>query len=371
MNLSAPPDARDPPDPATPLQPRGAPKPPGRARRLWLRIKALFERLRTRFFPRVVAPGRFESGSASSWRGFITTAPIVAPERDYLVYVPRGYSRWRRAALFVLCHGCQQTPEEIASLAAVADRADREGWLVLLPRQVDTANRYHCWNWFETNTTRGGGEAAIVAAQIVAVRRHYRARRERVWVAGLSAGAALAAVLGLRYPRLVCGVVTHSGLACGAASSPAAALTVMRHGPDNDVARIADEARGLERDLGSVALLAIQGDRDDIVAPVNGIGLVDQFLRFNAHPAGRSGYRPTAASLPPSDASSHEANAEGHGVRVDDWAIDGRVVVRHVTVEGLGHAWSGGDARFAFSDPLGPDALDLFTRFARDTSRLR
>jgi poly(3-hydroxybutyrate) depolymerase len=317
-----------------------------------------------RLFRREVAPGRFETGRASSLRGFLTTAPLVPAMRDYLVYVPRGHTRLRRAPLVVLCHGCRETPEDVAGLTRIAQHADREGWLVLLPRQADGANAFRCWNWFEPNTMRGAGEAAIVAAQIVAVRRQYRARRERVWVAGLSAGAALAAVLGLRYPRLVRGVLAHSGLACGAASSPATALTVMRHGPDNDVARIADDARQLERDATErVALLVVQGDRDDVVAPINGVGLVDQFLRFNAHPAGREGYRP-AAALPPADATAREAGAgDRHAIRVDDWTIDGRGVVRHVTVEGLGHAWSGGNPDYAFADPLGPDALELLARF--------
>lgn len=146
-----------------------------------------------------------------------------------------------------MCHGCNQTPEQFAALTGIAERADREGMLVLLPRQASDANPWGCWNWFEANTERGGGEAAIVAAQIVDVRRRYRARRERVWVAGISAGGALAAVLALRYPRLVRGILVHSGLACGAAKSAATALSVMRDGPDNDVLRIADVARNAAR----------------------------------------------------------------------------------------------------------------------------
>ena len=336
-------------------------RPPGLLQRLWLRLRSFTARL----FRREIAPGRFEPGRASSLRGFLTTAPLVPPARDYLVYVPRGHSRLFRAPLVVLCHGCRETPEDIAGLTRIAERADREGWLVLLPRQADAANALRCWNWFESSTARGAGETAILAAQIVAVRRHYRARRERVLVAGLSAGAALAVVLGLRYPRLVRGVLAHSGLACGAASSPATALTVMRHGPDNDVSRIADAVRSAERDTAErVALLVIHGDRDDVVAPINGVALVDQFLRFNAHPAGRDGYRP-AAPLPPADATAREAAApDRHAVRIDDWIVDGCVVVRHVAVEGLAHAWSGGDSTYPFADPLGPDALELLVRFA-------
>ena len=333
---------------------------------LWLRLKAfigrLFERART-LLRREIAPGRFEIGRAESWRGYVTTAPSVPPERDYLVYVPRGWSRWRRARLLVLCHGCRQTPEDFATLTRIAARADRDGTLVLLPRQATQANAWGCWNWFESNTERGAGEAAIVAAQIVAVRRRYRARRERVWVAGLSAGGALAAVLALRHPRLVRGVLVHSGLACGAAASPARAFTVMRHGPDTDVGAIGANARVAQRDDPplAVALLAIDGTRDDVVAPANGTALVEQFLRFNGRTDSSS------ASPPPPDASSAASEPDRYAFRTDDWTITGKPVVRHVVVDGLAHAWSGGDATFAYADPRGPDALDLLARFIADS----
>jgi poly(3-hydroxybutyrate) depolymerase len=335
----------------------------------WLRVRDVLRRFRQRAVgllrKREVAPGRFEFGSASSWRGYVATAPLVEPSRDYLVYVPRGWSRRRRSALRVLCHGCRQTAEDLASLTHIADYADREGCLVLLPQQAAEANRWACWNWFESNTTRGGGEAAIVAAQIVRVRRQYRARRERVWVAGLSAGGALAAVLGVRYPRLVRGVFVHSGLACGAAASAATALAVMQHGPDSDVVRVADEARALTRDVGApnVPLLVVHGDRDGVVAPDNAPALVRQYLRLNGDAT-----IARDAPLRPSDASSHEEAGVRYALRTDDWWIDGRVRVRQAAVEGLAHAWSGGDGAFGFADPRGPDALRLFDRFVADVA---
>ena len=320
------------------------------------------------FFRREQTPGRFETGRATAWRGHVATAPMVEPSRDYLVYVPRGWNRWRRAPLVVLCHGCRQTPEDLGMLAHVAARADRDGSLVMLPRQSPAANPWGCWNWFDPNTERGAGEAAIVAAQIVRVRRQYRARRERVVVAGISAGGSLAAILGLRYPRLVRAVAVHSGLACGAASAPSAALSVMRHGPDNDVVAVADDARSAQRNAPPlpVALLVIHGDRDDVVAPVNGVALVFQFLRFNSLPAGNAGFF-ADAPLPPSDASSRESFGDRYPMRTDDWRRHDRVVVRHVLIEGLGHAWSGGDGP-AYADARGPDALDLLAQFARDAA---
>lgn len=335
------------------------------------RLVQVFARVRAfiaRPFRREVAPGRFEFGTASSWRGRVTTSPLVEPSRDYLLYVPRGWSRLRRAPLRVLCHGCRQTAQDVAALTRIAEHADREGCLVLLPQQATDANPWGCWNWFEANTERGAGEAAIVAAQVVQVRRRYRARRERVWVAGLSAGGALAAVLGLRHPRLVRGVFVHSGVACGAAASAATAFTVMRKGPDTDVVRIADEARNSARESAppDVPLLVVHGDRDDVVSPVNGAALVQQYLGFNGDAATASGAR-----LRASDASSHEEAGVRYAIRTDDWWIEGRVRVREATIEGLAHAWSGGDGEFDFADPHGPDALLLFERFITDVDAPR
>ena len=169
--------------------------------------------------------------------------------------------------------------------------------------------------------------------------------------------------LNLRHPRLVRGVLCHSGLACGAASRAAAALAVMKQGPDNDVAR---RAEPIKRDSQEhVPLLVIQGDRDDVVAPINAKALVDQYLHLNGHAAGDAGYVPDAP-FPAADITTHVETVDRYPMQIDDWMIDGHVVVRNVLVEGLGHAWSGGNALHDFADPKGPDAIQLFAAFARE-----
>lgn len=328
--------------------------------RLWTRTRDWFARL----FRREPIPGRFEPGSALSLRGMVGTAPFVWPSRDYLVYVPRDRSRWRRAPLVVLLHGCRQTPEEIAQGTRIAAYADRAGCVVLLPRQKDHANPWRCWNWFESRTAAGKGEAAIVAAQIRRVRRRYRIDRRRVLVAGISAGGALAAVLGVRYPNLVRGVAVHSGLACGAASSPLAALDVMKRGPDRDVEAIASDARtDADRDV-RVPLLAVQGAEDPIVAPRNAVALVRQYLRLNGHPAVDGGA--DKAALPPPDAERTVVHDSGRAETVREWRQGGRLVARYVSIAGLGHAWSGGDAALAYNDASPPDATALVGAFFDD-----
>ena len=264
---------------------------------LWSRIKALFGRA----FRREPAPGRFESGSKFSVHGTVGTAPLVWPSRDYLVYVPRGRSAWRRAPLVVLCHGCKQTPEEIAQGTRITELADRLGFVVLLPRQKEEANPWRCWNWFDKRTMNGNGEAAIVAAQIRRVRRAYRIDRKRILVAGMSAGGALAAIIGVRFPGLVSAVAVHSGIACGAASSAVAALSVAQRGPDQDVeadrecgARGGGAARIARAAAGHARRRAIS-----VVAPRNAIGAGAAIPAPQRSPGGERQYGSRAACRPP------------------------------------------------------------------------
>jgi poly(hydroxyalkanoate) depolymerase family esterase len=327
--------------------------------KLWDQAKAFFRRI----FPHEPEPGRFESGSKWSWRGYIATAPLIAPSREYLVYIPRGRSVWRRAPLLVLCHGCKQTPEEIAQGTRITDLADKLGLVVLLPRQKESANPWRCWNWFESHTMNGSGEAAIVAGQIRAVRRHYRCHRKRVLVAGMSAGGAFAALMGLRYPGLVTAVAVHSGAACGAAKSPLTALAVMASGPEQDVAKIGDDARAAApvRAL-PVPLLAIHGQADGVVAVRNARELVRQYLHFNRDASAGAGSE-TSSTLPEPDTETRTVLASGRTEVVREWRGGGRLIARFVEVSGLGHAWSGGDPALAYNDAEAPDATALIGAF--------
>jgi poly(hydroxyalkanoate) depolymerase family esterase len=332
---------------------------------LWSRIRGFFRDLFPRKPPQ---PGRFVAGSRMSWKGFLAGAPWLAPQRDYLVYVPSGLVgrwTWRRHPLLVLIHGCRQTPEELAAGTRIAALADRDDLLVLLPRQNPRANPWGCWNWFDTATARGWGETAIVAAQIRAVRRLYRIDKRRVYVAGMSSGGALAAALGVRRPDLVAGVFVHSGVACGAASSPYAAIGVLRTGADADTTEIATRARE-QADPGTlpVPLVAVQGADDDVVAAINARQLVRQYLALNGHPAAADG---PPDALPPPDRTEAQTLADGRSVTTLDWCVGERRVARLVTIAGLPHAWSGGDDRLAYNEARPPDATALLGEFVAGT----
>jgi poly(hydroxyalkanoate) depolymerase family esterase len=336
-------------------------------RALWQRVRGFFAGL---FRRKPAEPGRFVAATKLSWRGFIGTTPWIAPQREYLVYVPMGNVarwRWRRRPLVVLLHGCKQSPEEISGGARIARLADAAGFLVLLPRQNPHANAWGCWNWFDGPTTRGWGEAAIVAAQIREVRRSYRIDKRRVFVAGMSSGGGLAAIMGVRHPNMVAGVFVHSGVSCGAASSPSAALGVLSRGADTDIERLGREARaGADENALPVPLCVIQGGADNVVAPVNAAQLVRQYLALNAHPAADQG---AADALPVPDRAATAITADGRNVTTSEWRVGDRVVARHVLVDALGHAWSGGDEAFGYNDAHGPDATELLATFVRDAVR--
>jgi poly(hydroxyalkanoate) depolymerase family esterase len=313
------------------------------------------------------AAGYFVKGHKMSLRGWLHVAPWLWPSREYLLYVPRGYGGWKRRPLVVMIHGCKQTPEEFAAATRITRIADERGWLVLLPRQTDKANSWSCWNWFDEATSAGRGEAAIVAAQIRAVRRHYRVHRKRIVVAGFSAGGALATALAVRHPNLFAGAFVHSGIACGAASGASAAANVMRRGTNADPARIGSEARARAGGAVRLPVVILHGDVDSVVAEINASQVARQFLALNGYPpkAGSTG------ELPPPDAKTTVALAKGRTVTTSDYRDGRRVPVRMVRVTGLDHAWSGGDPAFPYNDPKLPDATQLLGEFlSRSVVRL-
>lgn len=329
-------------------------------RNLWSRAKAFFSHLFRRKPPE---PGRFESDARTSLRGMLATAPWIWPARDYTVYVPQGHARWRSVPLLVLLHGCRQTADDIAQATRITALADDVGCLVLLPRQNPRANAWGCWNWFDRATAEGWGETAIVLAQVKSVRRKYLVDPKRVFVAGMSSGGGLATVLGIRKPELVAGVFVHSGIACGAASSPLSAFSVLKAGADNDVTRVARATRlAAKPETLPVPLLVVHGGADDVVSPVNAAQLVRQFLALNGHPAADAG---AYVDLPPPDRSDIATLPDAGTATTSEWRVAGRLVARHVLVDRLGHAWSGGDDKYPYSDPRAPDASALLGAFVR------
>ena len=290
-------------------------------------------------------------GSASDSAGRLDGAPMLLPAREFLLHVPRGHRPQVAAPLVIWLHGCRQSAEAFRDGTRIHEWADQRGLLVLMPMQSSWANPYGCWNWFDPATQRGGGEAALVLAQMRQVRSQWPVDAQRIWIAGMSSGAALAACVAAHGRRDIRAAAFVAGLASGAARSAATALDVMQHGPDHDVAQSVPRPSG----LAPLDALIIHGASDTVVAPLHARSLARQMLALN-------GEWPVLDPLRPPD-QTEQRDEGGHRLLSERYRLaDGhRVELLHI--QGLGHAWSGGDTRFEYNDGAPPDATRLILDF--------
>ncbi|MDT7615005.1 MAG: hypothetical protein QOF00_2452 [Pseudonocardiales bacterium] len=276
--------------------------------------------------------------------------------RSYDVYLPAGHRRRTRAPLLMLLHGCTQTPAEFADATRFTAVADRNGILLVLPHQESRHHPQRCWRWYEaSHQRRGSGEPALLAAIVARVleeQERWRADPRRVYVAGLSAGGAMALILGATYPDVFAAVGAHSAPPYRSATRGGQALAAM-------AARTAMPQPGGEP---MAPLIVVQGTRDRVVNPANGDRVADQWLgmRGAARPDPRDPGRITRSR---SDAA-HSGDGRGY-TRVRWYSARGRRVLEYWVVAGLGHAWSGGRAGGSFSDPAGPRAATVMWAFFR------
>ena len=258
------------------------------------------------------------------------------------LYVPSGYAKTSLLVpLVVMLHGCTQSPDDFAAGTRMNALAEELGFLVAYPEQSRSANAQRCWNWFsDADQQRGRGEPALIAGIVFTVIAGHRVDPARVFVAGLSAGGAAAAIMGATYPELFSAVGVHSGLACGAASDMGSAFAAMRTGGSPErTAGGPDEP---------VRTIVFHGDRDTTVAAINGEQVIAQ-----AKAGGRS-------------ATMADAGMSAGGrryTRTVHTGADGETIAEHWVLHGAGHAWSGGSPDGSYTDPSGPDASREMLRF--------
>ncbi|MEN1940772.1 PHB depolymerase family esterase [Luteimonas sp. MJ174] len=286
-----------------------------------------------------------------------------AGEVDYLLHIPRGLDT-TDAPLLLMLHGCTQTPEDFSRGTRMNMLADEQGYVVAWPAQSVERNPNRCWNWFRgSDQQRGQGEPAILAAltrQLVAT---YGLDARRVYVAGLSAGGAMAAVLAGTHPDVFAAIGVHSGLPVGLANDMPSAFAAMRKGGGRC---------SHPRAAGAAAVPAIvfHGDSDTTVHPGNGQGVVEQSLGNGGGSGSRDGSGSGTAGDPTSSTVERDTRPGGRSsTRTVHRTSDGRIAAEHWVVHGAGHAWSGGDAGGSYTDPQGPDASAQMLRFFSECGR--
>jgi poly(hydroxyalkanoate) depolymerase family esterase len=260
-----------------------------------------------------------------------------AGSRTYKLFIPTGY-QGQPLPLIVMLHGCTQSPDDFAAGTRMNFIAEEKTCFVVYPAQRSEANQSKCWNWFrEADQQRDGGEPSLIAGITHQVMRDYSIDPKRVYVAGLSAGAAAAAIMGATYNDLYAAVGIHSGLACGAATDMPSAFAAMRQG-----------GGFISGHGATVPTIIFHGDRDTTVHPNNGGQVLDQAIGKTS--TQKTVYR---GQIPGGHAYTRTSYTDAGG----------REILEHWNIHGAAHAWSGGSPAGSYTDPRGPDATREMLRF--------
>jgi poly(hydroxyalkanoate) depolymerase family esterase len=312
---------------------------------------------------------RFQYPSNHRLQGWMGPAPLSTPDivpeggkfieaiftnpvgsRAYKLYIPSRY-QGQAVPLVVMLHGGTQTPDDFAAGTRMNAIAEEETCLVVYPAQPCHANPAKCWNWFRPNDQRRDrGEPSLIAGITRQVMHDYSVDPRRVYVGGLSAGAAAAAVMGATYPDLYAAIGVHSGLACGAADDVISAFAAMRQGGSRNSFGSSDTP-AVPGDRPPLPTIVFHGDRDTIVHPRNADDVITHSMRAtNWQKKVRRGQVPGGHAY----TCTIHTDAKGQAI-LEQWCI-----------HGAGHAWSGGSPAGSYTDPRGPDATKEMLRFFRD-----
>jgi len=269
-----------------------------------------------------------------------------AGQRDYKLYIPSTFDG-QRMPLVVMLHGCTQNPDDFAAGTQMNALAEEKQCFVAYPAQSQAANSSKCWNWFNAiDQQRDQGEPSIIAGITQQIIDAYPVDRRQVYVAGLSAGGAMAVIVGTLYPELYAAVGVHSGLPFAAARDLPSALAAMRSGgmAPADAPRL---------NGGGIPIIVFHGDRDTTVNPRNGEQLIAQGVQNQAGGKAAAAAKVDSGSVP----NGHRYTRTTHRQQ------DGSPLGEHWVIHGAGHAWSGGSQHGSYTDGKGPDASREMLRF--------
>lgn len=290
---------------------------------------------------------------------------------EYKLWLASAYRKEKAVPLVVMLHGCTQKTEDLAAMSGMNDLADRNNFLVAYPEQAAAANPLRCWNWFDPkHQSRDAGEPSLIAAVVQDVRSTYSIDSKAVYAVGISAGGAMAVVMGAAYPEMFASLGVIAGTEYKAGKTVQAGLAVMKQGgPDpNQQGLLAFEA--IQKSLGGskkrIPVIAFQGMKDPYVSPLNTDQLIAQWAQTNDYlDDGKD-----------NDSISIQSPQETKGSIPNGYSFtkysyyDGakRLVMEKWLVEDLGHAWPGSPITNQFADPKGPNASAEMWRFFLETN---
>ncbi len=323
---------------------------------------------------RRASPAAPVSGTAAlpgTWQRSYFSRPATAQtasarRMQYWLYLPSNNSPGSTVPrpLVVMLHGCQQTATDFATATRMNALAERKGFAVLYPQQSAASDSHRCWHWYKRSTLQGAGDARLVAEMLAHVQLKHALDRSRTYVAGLSAGAALATIVALRYPEMVAAVGLHSAPVFGSSDSAMTAYRTMQQGAAPGHSDTAQAFLEAAPHFPGMPAIVIHGARDAVVRHINAEQLFRQFKAVNDALITQTGplrqhYPARAGGRSPQHAYERvtfRAGRKPQLVRCD--------------IAALGHAWSGGDPSVAFSEREGPDATllmwNFFARHRRD-----
>jgi poly(hydroxyalkanoate) depolymerase family esterase len=267
---------------------------------------------------------------------------------SYETYVPASYKQGSQMPLIVALHGCTQTADNFRTQTRFDDLAASKGFIVVYPEQSKANNNLTCWNWFQqADMQRGSGEPSLIAGITKTVQAKYGVDPNKVYVGGLSAGGAMAAVMGATYPDIYAAI----GVGSGCEYSAGAPCAGYQSADPEQAGKSAHQAMGTNARV--LPFIVFQGDQDTTVPPVN----AQQAVRAGQVMADLADDGDENGSIPTGAAKVVNGQAPGGESYTVSFYNDGtgKELAQYWLVHGMGHAWSGGDASQQFSDPKGPD----------------
>lgn len=266
---------------------------------------------------------------------FSGTFECSAGKRDYRLYIPSNCGQGQRP-LIVMLHGCKQDPVDFAIGTQMNAIAEEHGLYVLYPAQPVQANPMACWNWFNPkDQVRDSGEPSILAGMTRQIMSQHNIDHQRVYVAGLSAGGAMAAVLGATYPDIYGGIGVHSGLPYQVANDVVSAFAAMR-----GEVKVSRNPHAIPR----IPIIVFHGEADATVHPTNADKIV-------------------ASQAQAGDTTEAEISSGRTYTRKITRDRSGKVWNEHWLIHRGKHGWSGGSTEGSFTEPHGPDASREMVRF--------